>query len=184
MLIRPATTRDARAIARLHVRDWQIAYRGIVPDEYLARLSVEWFSNRLLARFAELTPWQTIVAVDDDEVVVGYASFGANQSDLSPEIGELGAIYVDVDRWDQGIGGTLLAEAERGLVAGGYESAVLWTLGGNERTRRFYERRGWRFDGTADTHPSGAEVVRYVKSLTGNVDPETTAEYDSSNEQT
>ena len=41
MLIRPATTRDARGIARVQVRGRQIGYRGIVPDEDLARISRE-----------------------------------------------------------------------------------------------------------------------------------------------
>jgi len=40
--------------------------------------------------------------------------------------------------------------------------------------RRFYEHRGWAFDGSTDTHRSGAQVVRYAKALgpsTGRVDP-------------
>src|SRR5690606_36844429 len=38
MHIRPATTRAARAIARVQLRGWQTGYRGIVPDAYLATL--------------------------------------------------------------------------------------------------------------------------------------------------
>jgi GNAT superfamily N-acetyltransferase len=170
MLIRPATMRDARGIARVNVRGWQIGYRGIVPDEYLARLSVEERTNRWLGNLAELKRMDTIVAEDEDEVIVGWAGYGANQSGLPPEIGELGGLYVDPDQSDGGIGGALLAEAEQGLIAAGYDRAMLWTLAANERTRRFYENRGWRFDGTTDTHPSGAPVVRYVKSLTTSVD--------------
>ena len=176
MLIRPATTRDARGIARVQVRGWQIGYRGIVPDEYLARFSVDEFTNRWLGNLAEAQRMQHIVAESEDETVVGWAAFGANQSDSGPEIGELGALYVDPDHWDAGIGGALLAEAERGLIAAGYEQAILWTLEANARTRRFYENRGWRIDGGTDTHRSGAQVVRYAKAVGdtgagGSVDP-------------
>jgi hypothetical protein len=35
MLLRPAEPADAMAVARVHVRAWQIAYRTLLPDEYL-----------------------------------------------------------------------------------------------------------------------------------------------------
>jgi GNAT superfamily N-acetyltransferase len=137
----------------------------MVPDEYLARFTVEALTNRWLGNLAELKRMQTIVAEDDESAVIGWAGYGANQSDHPPETGELGGLYVDPDHWSGGVGGALLAEAERGLASEGYARAVLWTLAANERTRRFYENRGWRFDGATDTHDSGALVVRYVKLL-------------------
>ncbi len=39
--IRPAVAADAAAIARVHVDTWRTTYRGIVPDEHLAKLSYE-----------------------------------------------------------------------------------------------------------------------------------------------
>jgi hypothetical protein len=39
--IRDAELRDARGLAEVHVRSWQAAYAGIVPDEDLAKLSVD-----------------------------------------------------------------------------------------------------------------------------------------------
>jgi hypothetical protein len=46
--LRPATPADAAAIAEVHVRSWQVGYRGIVAKEVLAAQSVqarerEWF---------------------------------------------------------------------------------------------------------------------------------------------
>ena len=40
-VIRPATEADARTIAEIHVAGWVAAYRGMVPDELLASLSVD-----------------------------------------------------------------------------------------------------------------------------------------------
>ena len=39
--IRVATEGDAAGIARVHVRSWQEAYAGIVPDAYLASLDAD-----------------------------------------------------------------------------------------------------------------------------------------------
>jgi hypothetical protein len=38
MVIREARLDDALAIARVHVDTWLSTYRGIVPEDYLARL--------------------------------------------------------------------------------------------------------------------------------------------------
>jgi hypothetical protein len=39
MLLRAATPRDALGVARVHVRSWQLAYRGLLPDDYLDQLT-------------------------------------------------------------------------------------------------------------------------------------------------
>src|SRR6201986_2388512 len=41
MLLRPAEPDDAAAVARVHVCSWQIAYRGLLPEEYLDALAPE-----------------------------------------------------------------------------------------------------------------------------------------------
>ncbi len=38
MRVRPATIDDARSIAELHIRSWQWAYKGLIPDSYLESL--------------------------------------------------------------------------------------------------------------------------------------------------
>ena len=41
MLLRPAEPVDAMAVARVHVRSWQVGYRGLLPDAYLDGLRAE-----------------------------------------------------------------------------------------------------------------------------------------------
>jgi len=41
MLLRPAEPADAMGVARVHVRSWQAAYRGLLPDAYLDGLRAE-----------------------------------------------------------------------------------------------------------------------------------------------
>ena len=38
MNLRPAVPDDAMAVARVHVRAWQVAYRGSMPAQYLAEI--------------------------------------------------------------------------------------------------------------------------------------------------
>ena len=44
-LVRPPRLTDAERIADLHVRSWQVAYRGLFPDRYLNGLSFEMASR-------------------------------------------------------------------------------------------------------------------------------------------
>ena len=39
-VLRPALPLDADGIARVHVETWQSAYAGLVPTDYLARMTV------------------------------------------------------------------------------------------------------------------------------------------------
>ena len=41
LTIREAAASDARDIAGIHVRGWQWAYRRLLPDAFLAGLSVD-----------------------------------------------------------------------------------------------------------------------------------------------
>jgi hypothetical protein len=45
--VRPARPDDALPVAGVHVRSWQAAYRGLLPDDYLDGLRAEerWYSR-------------------------------------------------------------------------------------------------------------------------------------------
>ena len=93
MIIRDAELRDARGIAEVHVRSWQAAYAGIVPDEDLAQLSVdeqEQFWAQILSKGVRAT----FVLVNRD-LVVGWSGFGpARDEDCDPIlVAELHGIF-------------------------------------------------------------------------------------------
>lgn len=136
---------DALAIGRVHVRAWQSAYRGQMPDEYLDRLSARERARMWSDALARPDDSRAILVVDDGEVV-GFAAVGPASDALSA--GELYSINIEPDRWGRGYGRALLARADVELAALGYDEALLWVLPGNERARRFYEASGWVSDGT------------------------------------
>ena len=165
MHIRDAVTADAGAVARIHVRCWTIGYAGIVPGAFLATLSVRRSTMQWLQGLADITHPQTVVAIDDNARVTGFATFGHNRDGLGIETGELHGLYVDPDHWGRGVGGDLLSEAAVSMARSGFGRAILWTLAGNQRTRSFFEQHGWTYDGTTLQHESGVTVVRYTVSL-------------------
>lgn len=174
--LRRATGADAPVVAAMHVRAWQVAYRGIVPDAFLDGLDVEARAARYSFDRSEPGDPETWIALDGEDLV-GMVNVGPARDDDLPGLGEVRAVYVAPDRWRSGAGSALLAMAERRLADSGFADACLWVLADNARARRFYERAGWRIDGGTKTIVIGGRElleVRYRKALPGD-DPDALA---------
>jgi GNAT superfamily N-acetyltransferase len=89
-------------------------------------------------------------------------------------LAEVLTIYRLPEAVGRGIGRDLFAWAVEQLRAFGYERATLWVMASNDRSRRFYERAGWSWDGTTSEHRfdcANLPVVRYGVDLTQIVEP-------------
>ena len=148
MLLRPAEPADAMAVARVHVRAWQAAYRKLLPDDYLDTLKPEDRAARYTFGGTDPRQPMTKVAVDDAGIVRGFATTCAARDEDVPGYGELAAIHVDPDYWGGGVGQALLAAARAHLLDSGFTHAILWMLVGNVRAERFYAKDGWSPDGS------------------------------------
>ncbi len=168
-VIRGARPEDSEAIGLIHVRAWQAAYRGVMPDGYLDALRVEDRAVLWQRAIEEPRPRQRLRVVVVDDAVAGFAVSGPEAGDLARETaGELYAINLDPRWWGKGLGRALLREVTSGLADSGYTAAVLWVTPANERARNLYESEGWATDGTnRDAEVLGAKVleVRYQRAL-------------------
>jgi GNAT superfamily N-acetyltransferase len=159
--LRPATVADAGAMGRLHVRAWQAAYRGHMPDDYLDGLragerAAGW--ERFLGRGHERG---AVLVAEQAGQVTGFANVGPAEDPAGA--GELYAINVDPDAWGTGAGRALLEAAQAELARMGFAETVLWVLPANARARRFYEIAGWVCDGTERTMEVLGVVVPEVR---------------------
>ncbi|MCW5658424.1 MAG: GNAT family N-acetyltransferase [Burkholderiaceae bacterium] len=142
MQIQAATAEDCRAVAEVHVESWQHAYRGILPEQYLASLSVA-EREGMWRRMVERQGSHLLVARAAGQVV-GFIAFGASRDEGAPkDRAEIWAIYVKAESWSTGAGRLLWLEALRRIGAEAYKSVSLWVIAGNQRAVRFYERAGF-----------------------------------------
>ena len=146
--IRDAQPGDELQVACVHVRTWQAAYRGLLPDDYLDALKPEDRARRYT--FADRSPHapRTQVAFDDAELV-GFATVRVEAGE--PSIGELAALHVEPAHWNRGAGLLLIRAARARLRECGCRAARLWLLEGNRRGERFYRIDGWSLDGSRRT---------------------------------
>jgi GNAT superfamily N-acetyltransferase len=136
--LRSALQEDALAVANVHVRSWQVGYRGLLPQEYLDSMQPEERAARYTFGHSDPTKAMTTVAVVDN-AIQGFVTIGPR--------GHLMALYVDPDAWGRGLGRTLIADARRQLAARDERDAYLHVLDGNVRAERFYTADGWRPEG-------------------------------------
>jgi ribosomal protein S18 acetylase RimI-like enzyme len=137
--VRPATVRDAKTIAEIHVASWQTAYKDLMPKEDLKSLSVE--KRQAFWREAiEYSEPQLLVATEADELV-GFVGFDRSRDKgTKSTTGEIWALYVIPAHWRQGAGLALWDGAREGLKEEGCTQVTSWVLLGNERALSFYER--------------------------------------------
>ena len=159
--LRRATLGDAEALTHLHLDCWDDAYAGLIEQDILdgRRADVDqrvatwrgWLTDGEVVHLAELAE-----PTDGGRTgLVGFAGAGTGQ-----DIGtELRVLYVRAPWWGTGIGHALLelALADR--------AAFLWVLASNGRAIAFYERQGFRLDGTEELHDEGLHV-RMVRAGT------------------
>lgn len=144
MIIREASHTDAPAIARVTVDTWRTAYKGIMPDEHLDRLSYD-EREEFLLEFLSNTDSNTFTYVAEEESgqVVGFASGGPERTGNSLYKSEIYALYILKDYQRKGVGRLLVQTVIKRLKQSGVHSLLIWVLKDNP-CRRFYETIGGR----------------------------------------
>jgi GNAT superfamily N-acetyltransferase len=150
----------------VHVRSWQAAYRGLMPQEYLDGLDPADRLPRWQQMLADNEPAEPEVLVADcGDGICGFSSFGPTRDeDEDPvEVGEVRAIYLAPEAMGTGAGRQLMAASIRHLTRAGYKFVTLWVLDTNTRARRFYEIAGFRSDGAVKVDDRDGFRLREVR---------------------
>ena len=139
-VVRPAEIEDAAAIAKVHVDTWRTAYRGLLPDDYLASLDEAGYEERWRRTLAAGS--SRVYVAEDGRLVVGFASAGRERAGEGEFTGELYAIYVLDSAQGRGHGRRLVQAVVQGLREMDLGDMIVWVLRDNHPARRFYERLG------------------------------------------
>jgi len=150
-----ASQNEADAIADLHTRSRQIAYRGLYGDAYLDRELFDVSRAVWRRRFEDFDPASDLILAAmaaGAPVGLAYASFR-----LRPEVGALlDNLHVAPELTGGGLGSRLLAGVARWLVEDhGGAPLSLDVYAPNAAALEFYERKG------------GVEAARYVERVPG-----------------
>jgi GNAT superfamily N-acetyltransferase len=119
---------------------------------------------------AKLERNHIVLVAEVDGGVVGFAGGGPARRLPEDGIFELYALNIDPPHWSRGVGSALLDAFCVWSVTVKAREVVLWVAQENARACRFYERRGWAWDGTVEDWNHQEAIVaecRYRKSMEG-----------------
>jgi GNAT superfamily N-acetyltransferase len=142
--LREAMPADANVVAALFLRCWR-GYADVLPERVIAVFDGAGALRLWRRTLKAPRPGTRGVVAVDGERVVGVIRIGRDPDE--PTAGHVFSLYVDPDSQGAGVGGRLLAEADRWFASEGLREATLWVFEANSRARAFYTRHGWHPDG-------------------------------------
>ncbi|QFP78010.1 GNAT family N-acetyltransferase [Deinococcus sp. AJ005] len=144
MTIRPAIPADTPAIAHIHVTSWRETYAGLMPDDFLDRMTNEETQRRREGGWERTISQklETVLVAEQDGVMVAFGSAGPARDHPGYEA-ELMTLYALKSAQGRGLGRALFTEIVQQLRADGFQNLALWVLDANP-TREWYLRQGGR----------------------------------------
>lgn len=151
MEVRPAAAGDVEGVRAVAEAAWWETYPGTLDTDTVRSAVDDLYDEAFLRRvIEERDDMLFLVAVDEasaeaeatadgDGAVVGFATA---QQTWADEV-EIHTLYVDPERWGEGIGTRLLESVEASAEAAGVDRLRVGVLSGNRIGRSFFEGRGF-----------------------------------------
>ncbi len=161
--VREASEDDARGLAEVHVRSWQAAYKGQVPDDFLDNLSVERREKDWRQIFN--SPSNKVLVAEAEQRIVAFSSFGpVRDEELDKNsVGEVYAIYALEEFWDCGIGRRLMEASLATLREMNCSTVKVWVLDTNQRAISFYQKFGFTAEDVQKVEARGGVELREIR---------------------
>lgn len=153
---------DAAGVGRIHVESWNVAYRGIMPDDVIARTDLAYRTQFWAERIADKN-WPVFVIEEEGECVAFCQMIPSRDDDDDPRrVGHITSLHVLPHLRGQGHGRALVDYVLAEFRRRGFTAVTLWVLEENHPARRFYEQYGFRQDqGTRRYPKTNVPEVRY-----------------------
>ena len=182
-IVDACTEEHFRAMSLIHAKGWRDTYADAVPADWMAenvtderwvptfrQYAAEGINHGMLLYRGE-TP---VSCVTYGPARIGDQSHGGGEIvhfDAAEYAGwgEIISFYTEPTERGKGYGGMLFEKAVGRLREAGFPCVYVFVLRENERSRRFYERHGFTWDGTHQDIPFPPDTVcvdlRYCKKL-------------------
>lgn len=157
--VRTPVPEDAPQIARVHTQSWRETYTGLVPERFFDDDALRRREETWARTLADPGARERLRVAEVDGTVVGFSGHG-HPVEPEPARGrELRVLYVLREHHGAGAGQALLDAV---LHPG---PAQVWVAEANPRAIRFYERNGFRADGTVFVNPDVGDLrsIRMVR---------------------
>ena len=152
MIVRNAVFEDMALAAGIMVTSFRTAFADFVSQETMVACTNSENCRAMLEHIYQEGKMHFLMGGDQGFLCWQETEEGA----------EIVAIHSLPESWGTGLGHAMLTEALKQI---GDRPVILWAFKENTRARRFYEKHGFRWDGSERVSEfDSALEVRYVKS--------------------
>lgn len=148
---------DFHDVGSVYVESWQSAYRGIVPQAYLDKLTSERWSGSLSADPA------SSLGLFTDGRLIGTSHVCFARDAAREGFGEIVSLYLRPAYVGRGYGRALMQAALDKLRNDGCTDVCLWALSQNLSAEGFYEHMGFKRSGRAMVEPIGGRELPLIE---------------------
>ena len=163
--IRTAIKEDASNLANIIVESWKSAYSELIPKDEITRYLDK---ERRKIQFEKFIEDGEIVLIGlFNEVPCGLVFANKDNDEGLENCGSIYSIYLLEETWGKGLSSKLMDETVEILKGKGCKQISLWVYEENMRARKFYEKRGFIFDGSKkhSRFSNKPLELRYIKCL-------------------
>ncbi len=139
LTIREAQCADYRQVSYVHVDTWRVAYRGIIGQEVLNRLSYGRSQDNWKRCQEKMS--QYFYVAEEDNLVVGFIVGGPARDEELVYDAEIYALYILPKYQRQGIGTKLIQRIAQDFHKEKWVQFLIWCLKKNPSIK-FYESLG------------------------------------------
>ena len=142
-MIRKAKIEDSNNIAKLIIRGWQTAYKGLINQEFLDSMKEDEMSKGWKKSIFSQNESNNIYVYEKENKILGVIRFGkvADQNDINHNA-EIHVLYVEPKLKRNGIGSKLFDYAKNYFIEHNMKKLIIWCLKGNEPSIEFYKKMG------------------------------------------
>lgn len=156
--IRNVREEDLSEVAQIQVNEWLVAYKGIVDDGYLSKLSAPEKLQKLKTNYDK----NGFLVAESRGRVVGFCRYVDNDSFTSNVDGvdcEVTALYVEPSLRGSGIGTKLFGKVIEDFRKLGRKKMIVWCFKENRQGQNFYEKMGGQIMAEKISMIGGQEYV-------------------------
>ncbi len=163
--VKLANRSDMRALAKIQVDSWSVAFKDILSKKTLEKYQdVEEFTNFFESVFDSKKGTFYIAYLD--EKPCGEVFWCDSDEEDNLDCVEVVAFHSLKETWGKGVGKAMMDRTLQDILKSGKYKAYLWVFKDNYRARKFYEKCGFKSDGVERISDlDGALEVRYWRYI-------------------
>ena len=163
--IRKAVLEDSSCLANIIINSWKSAYANIIPEKHMIKHLDYERRKKQFERFIRENEIVLIASYKD--IPCGLAFANKDNDEGLIDCASIYCIYFLEESWGKGLASILMEELINTLKDYGCKNASLWVYELNTRAIKFYEKCGFKFDGTKKNSSLSSDLVelRYIKEI-------------------